>query len=100
MAVLKRNLQKDNEIHKHDNVRIMKENVELIKDINKLRMETRDGLLKKGPDEDRRNKIDPRGEELKEEIRVRKEANNNITEELERLHKELDRLSYEDDNEY
>lgn len=65
VAVLKRNLQKDNEIHKHDNVRIMKENVELIKDINKLRMETREGLLKKGPDDERRNKIDPRGEELR-----------------------------------
>lgn len=49
--MLKRNLQKDNEIHKHDNVRIMKQNVELIKDINKLRMQTRDGLLKKGPDD-------------------------------------------------
>lgn len=63
-------------------------------------METRDGLLKKGPDDDRRNKIDPRGEELREEIKVRREANNSITEELERLAKEMDRLSYEDDNQY
>jgi hypothetical protein len=79
----------------------MKENVELIKDINKLRSETREGLLKKGPDDDRRNKIDPREEELKEEIRIRKEANDNIIVELEGLAKELLRLNNgDDDNEY
>jgi hypothetical protein len=37
--MLKKNLQKDNEIHRQDNRRIMRENVELIKAINKLRRE-------------------------------------------------------------
>jgi cilia- and flagella-associated protein 57 len=42
VAMLKKNLQKDNEIHKQDNRRIMRENVELIKKINQLRRENRD----------------------------------------------------------
>ena len=29
--MLKKNLQKDSDIHKHENIRIMKENVDLIK---------------------------------------------------------------------
>ena len=94
--MLKTNLQKDNEIHKQDNIRIMKENVELIEDINNLRMETKDGLLKKGPDDERRNKIDPREEELKDEIRLRKEANSSIMQELEGLARELERLTGEE----
>lgn len=40
--MLKKNLQKDSEIHKQDNLRIMRENVELIKQINKLRREIRE----------------------------------------------------------
>ena len=35
--MLKKNLEKDREIHKQDNIRIMKNNVKLIRDINKLR---------------------------------------------------------------
>ena len=35
--MLKKNLQKDKDIHKQDNIRIIRENVELIKEINKLR---------------------------------------------------------------
>lgn len=31
IAMLKKNLQKDADIHKHENIRIMKENVDLIK---------------------------------------------------------------------
>ena len=42
VAMLKKNLQKDSEIHKQDNLRIMRENVELIKEINKLRREIRE----------------------------------------------------------
>lgn len=39
--MLKKNLQKDSDIHKHENIRIMKENVDLIKEISSLRMEIR-----------------------------------------------------------
>jgi len=35
--MLKKNLLKDNEIHKQDNIRIMKDNVELIQEIIQLR---------------------------------------------------------------
>lgn len=35
--MLDKNLQKDTDIHKKDNQRIMRENVELIKKINNLR---------------------------------------------------------------
>ena len=37
--MLKKNLQKDDDIHKHENIRIMKENVDLIKAIASLRLE-------------------------------------------------------------
>jgi len=40
--MLKKNLIKDNEIHKQDNIRIIRENVELIKEINKLRKDIKD----------------------------------------------------------
>lgn len=39
--MLKKNLQKDADIHKHENIRIMKENVDLIKEISTLRLEIR-----------------------------------------------------------
>ena len=37
VAMLNKNLKKDREIHKQDNIRIMSENVELIREINNLR---------------------------------------------------------------
>ena len=40
--MLKKNLTKDDEIHKQDNIRIMRENVELIKEINKLRKQIKE----------------------------------------------------------
>ena len=40
--MLKRNLDKDSEIHKQDNMRIMKTNVDLIKEINKLRLKVKE----------------------------------------------------------
>lgn len=40
--MLKRNLEKDKEIHKQDNMRIMKTNVDLIKEINTLRGKVKD----------------------------------------------------------
>jgi len=46
VGMLKKNLQKDNDIHKQDNLRIMRENVELIKEINRLRKEIDD--IKRG----------------------------------------------------
>jgi hypothetical protein len=52
VQMLKKNLQKDSEIHKQDNLRIMRENVELIKEINKLRREIREIKYgTKNPDE-------------------------------------------------
>ncbi|XP_062337115.1 cilia- and flagella-associated protein 57-like [Osmerus eperlanus] len=41
VASLKRKLAKDTEVHRTDNVKIMKENVSLIKEINELRRELR-----------------------------------------------------------
>ena len=35
--MLKKNLIKDNEIHKQDEIRIMRENIDLIRNINQLR---------------------------------------------------------------
>ena len=50
--MLNKNLQKDTDIHKKDNQRIMRENVELIKEINELRDRVREertgDLSKKG----------------------------------------------------
>ncbi len=42
VSMLKKNLTKDDEIHKQDNIRIMRENVELIKEINKLRKQIKE----------------------------------------------------------
>jgi hypothetical protein len=39
--MLKKNLAKDREIHKKDNIRIIRENVELIKEINRLRSDVK-----------------------------------------------------------
>lgn len=56
VAMLKKNLEKDNEIHKQDNLRIMKENVDLIKEINKLRRNIKDiKFPQKGADADKKN---------------------------------------------
>lgn len=58
--MLKKNLQKDNQIHKQDNIRIMKQNVDLIKQINQLRYDTRQNGLKKSDQDDKKNKPDPK----------------------------------------
>lgn len=42
VKMLKKNLQKDNEIHRQDNLRIMRENVDLIREINQLRNEIKE----------------------------------------------------------
>ena len=42
VSMLKKHLQKDSEIHKQDNLRIMKDNVKLIKEINTLRKDIKD----------------------------------------------------------
>lgn len=75
IAMLKKNLQKDSEIHKHENIRIMKENVALIKEISSLRLEIREDNNKRGSDDDKKsltatgsNKNEPKEEELKAEI--------------------------------
>lgn len=41
VCMLKKNLEKDQEIHKQDNIRIMKNNVKLIREINRLRREVK-----------------------------------------------------------
>jgi hypothetical protein len=38
---LKKNLEKDKHLHKQDNVRIMRENVHLLKQINKVRIDVK-----------------------------------------------------------
>lgn len=40
--MFKKSLQKDNQIHKDDKIRIMKDNVELIREINTLRKSIKD----------------------------------------------------------
>ena len=54
--MLKKNLQKDSEIHKHQNIRIMKENVDLIKEISSLRLQIKEEGIKKSPDEEKKGK--------------------------------------------
>lgn len=57
--MLKKNLQKDSQIHKHENIRIMKENVDLIKEISSLRLEIKEQGIKKAPEEEKKNKNEP-----------------------------------------
>jgi hypothetical protein len=56
ITMLKKNLQKDADIHKHENIRIMKENVGLIKKISELRLEIRENSNKKGTNEKSKGK--------------------------------------------
>lgn len=62
IAMLKKNLQKDADIHKHENIRIMKENVDLIKEISGLRIEIRIESNKKGSEEKNKGKNEPKEE--------------------------------------
>ena len=71
IAMLKKNLQKDNEIHRHENIRIMKENVDLIKEIGTLRLEIKEDNQKKGSEDDKKNKNEPKEEELRAEIKTK-----------------------------
>lgn len=72
--MLKKNLQKDSDIHKHENIRIMKENVTLIKEIDYLRREIKEEGIKKNPDEEKKNKNEPTEESIRNEINERKKA--------------------------
>lgn len=72
IAMLKKNLQKDADIHKHENIRIMKENVDLIKEISSLRLEIREDSNKKGSDEKGKGKNEPKEEDIHEEIEQKK----------------------------
>ena len=56
ISMLKKNLQKDSEIHKHENIRIMKQNVALIKQISSLRLEIREDNNKRGSEDDKKSK--------------------------------------------
>lgn len=58
--MLKKNLDKDKEIHKQDNLRIMKENVNLIREINQLRKKIRDiKYPQKGNEQQEKKNINP-----------------------------------------
>jgi hypothetical protein len=72
--MLKKNLQKDSDIHKHENIRIMKENVDLIKEISSLRLEIKDEGIKKSPEEEKKNKNEPTEDMVRNEIGERKKA--------------------------
>jgi hypothetical protein len=49
VASLRRKLQKDSELHRHDNIKVMQENMALIGEINSLRRELK--LLKQAQKE-------------------------------------------------
>ena len=72
--MLKKNLQKDSDIHKHENIRIMKENVDLIKEISSLRLEIKEEGIKKSPQEEKKSKNEPTEEMVRSEIGQRKKA--------------------------
>jgi hypothetical protein len=72
--MLKKNLQKDSDIHKHENIRIMKENVDLIKEISSLRLEIKEEGIKKSPEEEKKNKNEPTEDMVRNEIGERKKA--------------------------
>lgn len=72
--MLKKNLQKDSDIHKHENIRIMKENVDLIKEISSLRLEIKEEGIKKAPEEEKKNKNEPTEDMIRSEIAERKRA--------------------------
>ena len=72
--MLKKNLQKDSDIHKHENIRIMKENVDLIKEISSLRLQIKEEGIKKSPEEQKKNKNEPTEEMIRNEINERRKA--------------------------
>jgi cilia- and flagella-associated protein 57 len=49
VASLRRKLQKDSELHRHENIKVMQENMALISEINNLRRELK--LLKQAQKE-------------------------------------------------
>lgn len=60
VSALKRHLQKDNEVQKQNSLRVMKENVKLIKKINKLRKGVKDIKLGAKVNEENANPKGPR----------------------------------------
>lgn len=76
VGMLKKNLEKDNEIHKQDNLRIMKENVDLIREINKLRKNIKD--IKGGPklEEEKKNNNNEKMESRFESENVKENEEN------------------------
>ena len=72
--MLKKNLQKDSDIHKHENIRIMKENVGLIHEIKTLRLEIKEETIKKSPEDEKKNKNEPSEDMIRNEISERKRA--------------------------
>lgn len=52
--MLKKNLIKDNEIHKQDEIRIMRENIDLIRNINQLRKKLKEIKFNHKSDENKK----------------------------------------------
>lgn len=89
IAMLKKNLQKDADIHKHENIRIMKENVDLIKEIGTLRLEIREDSNKTGAEEKNKGKNEPKEEEVKEEIEQKRKKIEFMRREIEDLQERI-----------
>ena len=83
--MLKKNLQKDSDIHKHENIRIMKENVDLIKEISSLRLEIREEGIKKNPDQEKKNKNEPSEDMIRNEVAEKRRAIMELQEKIESL---------------
>ena len=86
--MLKKNLQKDSDIHKHENIRIMKENVDLIKEITTLRLEIKEEGIKKSPEDEKKNKNEPTEEMILNEINERRRAISDLQEKIESLERD------------
>ena len=100
VAMLKKNLMKDQEIHKQDNIRIMRDNVELIQEIKDLRdainelkfSKNGDNNKKKGQEDNQSKFLKQREEnsimEKKKLLELLKKEINEMTGKVEELEKE------------
>lgn len=85
IGMLKKNLEKHSDIHKHENIRIMMENVDLIKEISSLRLEIKEEDIKKSPDEEKKKKNEPTEEMVRTEVTDKRRAIAELQEKIESL---------------
>lgn len=85
IGMLKKNLQTDSDIHKHENIRIMMENVDLIKEISSLRLEIKEEDIKKSPDEEKKKKNEPTEEMVRTEVTDKRRAIAELQEKIDSL---------------